>query len=97
MNNGGAGVNIYILDTGVNLSHEEFGGRASHIGGTGWSDFTNQSNVRTQNKCKETFIAEYHVGRPSYRAWNPCRYPSYDSFHRRRPNQLPIPKIWQRI
>jgi subtilisin family serine protease len=29
--NGGAGVNVYILDTGVRLAHVDFGGRANYI------------------------------------------------------------------
>ncbi|KAM7188971.1 Peptidase S8/S53 domain containing protein, partial [Rhypophila sp. PSN 637] len=34
----GAGVNIYIMDTGVRSTHKEFGGRARHMGGGKDSD-----------------------------------------------------------
>lgn len=36
----GAGVNVYVIDTGINPTHEQFGGRAS-IGG----DFVGESNL----------------------------------------------------
>lgn len=29
----GAGVNIYIVDSGVRSTHKEFGGRVRHMGG----------------------------------------------------------------
>ncbi|GMU06373.1 hypothetical protein ASNO1_26260 [Corallococcus caeni] len=38
--NTGAGVNVYVLDTGIHLSHQEFGGRASQP-----ADFISRTNT----------------------------------------------------
>jgi len=38
-NNTGSGVNAYVLDTGINLSHAEFGGRASYVPNGANGDF----------------------------------------------------------
>ncbi|MGH7128622.1 MAG: S8 family peptidase, partial [Planctomycetaceae bacterium] len=40
-NRDGTGVNAYVLDTGVRLSHNEFGGRASYIPNGRSGDFVN--------------------------------------------------------
>ena len=42
--NDGSGVNIYILDTGIRLSHNDFGGRASYITGGNNGDFVNDGH-----------------------------------------------------
>lgn len=46
----GSGVNVYVLDSGVNISHEQFGGRASHLhtaiaDGRGASDCTGHGTL----------------------------------------------------
>jgi len=40
MNNAGAEVTIYILDTGVNIHHAEFEDRASILGGADLTDLS---------------------------------------------------------
>jgi subtilisin family serine protease len=43
--NGGAGANIYVIDTGVRISHHEFGGRASY----GWDFVDNDATAEDAN------------------------------------------------
>jgi subtilisin family serine protease len=42
--NDGSGINIYILDTGIRLTHNEFGGRASYIPNGNNGDFVNDGH-----------------------------------------------------
>ena len=42
--NDGSGVNIYILDTGIRLTHNDFGGRANYIPNKGNGDFVNDGH-----------------------------------------------------
>jgi subtilisin family serine protease len=39
--NDGTGANVYILDTGIRLSHQDFGGRASYVPNGNNGDFVN--------------------------------------------------------
>jgi subtilisin family serine protease len=41
----GAGVNVYVIDTGVRVSHHEFGGRASY----GWDFVDNDATAQDEN------------------------------------------------
>ena len=43
-NNDGSGANVYILDTGVRLSHSEFGGRAQYVPNGNNGDFVNDGH-----------------------------------------------------
>jgi subtilisin family serine protease len=51
MNNAGAGVSIYILDSGVKLNHVTFEDRASILGGFNETDF---SPYTAQNRVSRT-------------------------------------------
>lgn len=54
MNTAGRGVDIYILDSGVNIKHKWFSGRASHFHGLDGSRYTNgESNVSRNVPGKE--------------------------------------------
>ncbi|UCD24865.1 MAG: S8 family serine peptidase, partial [Gemmatimonadota bacterium] len=40
----GSGVNVYVLDTGIRLSHDDFGGRANYIPNGNSGDFVNDGH-----------------------------------------------------
>lgn len=55
---GGAGANIYVIDTGVRISHQEFGGRASY----GW-DFVDDDATADDGNGHGTHVAGTAAGR----------------------------------
>ncbi|MFE5817071.1 S8 family peptidase [Streptomyces sp. NPDC056479] len=54
----GAGVTVYVIDTGIRISHKEFGGRASH----GW-DFVGDDRTASDGNGHGTHVAGTIAGR----------------------------------
>jgi subtilisin family serine protease len=59
--NNGAGVNVYVLDTGIRLTHEQFGGRAKAGAG-----FVNDGNGVNDCNGHGTHVAGTVAGSSSY-------------------------------
>ncbi|MEV5440939.1 S8 family peptidase [Streptomyces sp. NPDC052682] len=55
---GGAGTTVYVIDTGVRVTHRDFGGRASH----GW-DFVENDKVASDGNGHGTHVAGTVAGR----------------------------------
>ncbi|ELS56673.1 S8 family peptidase [Streptomyces viridochromogenes] len=54
----GAGVTVYVIDTGIRVSHKDFGGRASH----GW-DFVGNDRTASDGNGHGTHVAGTIAGR----------------------------------
>ncbi|QOV35431.1 S8 family peptidase [Streptomyces ferrugineus] len=54
----GAGVTVYVIDTGIRVSHKDFGGRASH----GW-DFVGNDRVASDGNGHGTHVAGTIAGK----------------------------------
>lgn len=54
----GAGVTVYVIDTGIRVSHKDFGGRASH----GW-DFVGDDRTASDGNGHGTHVAGTIAGR----------------------------------
>ncbi|WP_416985756.1 S8 family peptidase [Streptomyces sp. T028] len=55
---GGAGVTVYVIDTGIRISHDDFGGRASY----GW-DFVGGDRTASDGNGHGTHVAGIVAGR----------------------------------